>query len=718
MNDSVKVYTVNGAASGSASSLPDWLTRKRIAKKGKRAIREHIEGTIDLVQHLEFPEASIKVKTTKDGHHAVATGVYKPQMRVWDLDQLTLKFERHSEAENVDFLILSDDWTKTLHLQTDRSLEFHTQGGFHYRARIPHFGRSLAYHAPSCDAIVAASGHEVYRINLDQGRFMIPLDMSSGGVGEIEGVNVANVNPAHQLFAFAIEGNGTVQFWDPRSRSRVGILNLPEASLTASSSLNTAPLSATAIASRSDGLSYAIGTSTGHTLLYDIRSPRAYAIKDQGYGLPVKCVDWVEGGHKVAGDGMVISADKKVIKIWDRKTPETNFAAITPSTDINHVHHIPGSGLLMLANEGIQMNSYYIPQLGPAPRWSSFLDNITEEMEDQSTRSAYEDFKFVERGELARLGLDHLVGTPALKPYMHGYFLSLKLYDAARVIANPYIHEEHREKVIKAKIEKLAETRIRTRKDAPKVNKALAEKIRRDQEREAKKEEKRRRLKGKEAATEETEGVEKKDQPNVLIDDRFKALFEDPEFEVDTTTREYGLLNPSTAAQKHRKTVVEEEEDESDKVSSDGLGDSDNSDEESDAHSSDSSAAGDLQQFDPRARRSDGTKFNRSLPPSQRPIPQPKLVSLQPQTDGDASDPRANKNSSFGERRKQVSSKPSKGKASNGDAEGAMEISFFPSASKGDYGHSDGEDENPQKTKKPKGVEIFGAGMEKGKEDE
>ena len=56
----------------------------------------------------------------------------------------------------------------------------------------------------------------------------------------------------------------------------------------------------------------------------------------------------------------------------------------------------------MLANEGIQMTSYYIPQLGPAPRWCSFLENLTEEMEDQTTRTAYHDYKFVERSELAR----------------------------------------------------------------------------------------------------------------------------------------------------------------------------------------------------------------------------------------------------------------------------------------------------------------------------
>ena len=102
---SVRVYTVNGPAAGASSSLPDWLIRKRASKKGKREQREHVEGTLELIQHFEFPEASNKIKTTRDGHHVIATGTYKPQMRVWDLDQLSLKFERHSDAENVDFLV-------------------------------------------------------------------------------------------------------------------------------------------------------------------------------------------------------------------------------------------------------------------------------------------------------------------------------------------------------------------------------------------------------------------------------------------------------------------------------------------------------------------------------------------------------------------------------------------------------------------------------------
>lgn len=222
--------------------------------------------------------------------------------------------------------MLSDDWTKSIHLQNDRSIELHTQGGFHYRTRIPRFGRCLAYHFPSCDALFGGSGNEIYRLNLDQGRFMNPLVLQdSDGGDDILGVNAIDVNPAHQLLAFGVEGNGTVQFWDQRSRTCVGVLRLPKKRLASTGSSDDMGPSVTAIASRADGLSYAIGTSTGHTLLYDIRAAQPFGLKDQGYGLPVKNVVWIEGGSRMAGDGMVLSADKKVIKIWDRNSVSNVF---------------------------------------------------------------------------------------------------------------------------------------------------------------------------------------------------------------------------------------------------------------------------------------------------------------------------------------------------------------------------------------------------------
>jgi ribosome biogenesis protein ENP2 len=200
------------------------------------------------------------------------------------------------------------------------------------------------------------------------------------------------------------------------------------------------------------------------------------------------------------------------------------------------------------------------------------------------------------------LGLDHLIGTPTLKPYMHGYFLSLKLYDAARVIANPFAYAEHREKMVREKMEKMAETRIRTEKDAGvKVNRALADKILRDEERARKRAEKRHSRMAELAEDGNAMEVDHdhmaddqgRDKPNLLNDPRFARLFEDPDFAVDENTREYALMNPSAVARGNKlKTAVEEEEDESDKSSSDGLGESESEDDDKDDGGSDSSEAG------------------------------------------------------------------------------------------------------------------------------
>ena len=203
-----------------------------------------------------------------------------------------------------------------------------------------------------------------------------------------------------------------------------------------------------------------------------------------------------------------------------------------------------------------------------------------------------------------RLGLDHLLGTSALKPYMHGYFITLKLYDAARVIANPFVYAEHREKTIKQKMEKLADSRIRARKDnLPKVNRALAERIMKGNEKEEKRKRKRAQFEEGDvpegtipADSAKSKGSKADRAMEVLADPRFKAVFENPDFEVDENSREFALLHPSQAdaASKRARTktaVDEEEEDSAGGMSSDDLGmQSESGDkEEAESNSSDES---------------------------------------------------------------------------------------------------------------------------------
>lgn len=206
---------------------------------------------------------------------------------------------------------------------------------------------------------MAGQGNEVWRLNLEVGRFMKPFGMegssegdggeNGGGLGggqeTVIGVNAIDINAAHQLMSFGTEtagGRGTVEMWDPRSRSRAGLLRLPYTSLLASSGSSASASKAllpgvedaamgrmgvavTALSSKFDGLNLAVGTSTGHVLLYDLRANKAYTTKDQGYGLPIKKIEWVDSGVNSGGDaekegGWIASADEKVIKIWGKET--------------------------------------------------------------------------------------------------------------------------------------------------------------------------------------------------------------------------------------------------------------------------------------------------------------------------------------------------------------------------------------------------------------
>lgn len=89
--------------------------------------------------------------------------------------------------------------------------------------------------------------------------------------------------------------------------------------------------------------------------------------------------------------------------------------------------------MLFLATEATKMQTYYIPSLGPAPRWASFLDSLTEELEESNTENVYDDYKFVTKTELESLGLEHLVGTNLLRAYMHGYVNIFLIYRLSKI---------------------------------------------------------------------------------------------------------------------------------------------------------------------------------------------------------------------------------------------------------------------------------------------
>jgi ribosome biogenesis protein ENP2 len=104
---------------------------------------------------------------------------------------------------------------------------------------------------------------------------------------------------------------------------------------------------------------------------------------------------------------------------------------VQPTADINDIAIYQDSGLVFAALETERLGAYFIPALGPAPRWCHFLDSLTEEMEEAPSAGVYDDYKFVTAEELEKLQLGGLVGTSMLRPYMHGFFIDARLHQKA-----------------------------------------------------------------------------------------------------------------------------------------------------------------------------------------------------------------------------------------------------------------------------------------------
>lgn len=512
--NNVKIYNLTAG-----KSLPQWLSdrKKRALLKKDIDLRRRIE----LLQDFDMPDVSNCIKVSKDGHYILATGIYKPRVRCYEVENLSMKFERCMDSEVVAFEILSDDYSKLVFLQNDRYVEFHAAGGIYHKLRIPKYGRDLKYHYPSCDLYLVGAGSDMYRFNLERGQFMNSL------VTEASEIHKIVVNPVHELICVGTK-EGKVEAWDPRSRMRVGNLDVAMSCISDDTQVDGFP-SVTGL-QFNGALTLGVGTATGQILLYDIRSSKPFLVKDHMYGLPIKDIEFHED--------YVLSMDSAILKIWEKNNGKLFTSIESGQYTFNNLCHVPNSGLMFMANESPKMYCYYIPTLGPAPKWCSFLDNLTEELEESRVEEVYDDYKFVTRKELDELNLSHLIGTQMLKAYMHGYFMSIRLYNKAKSLSQPFNYEEYKKKKIKEKIESERESRVNL-KSLPKVNKDLALKLM-DEDRKPKK-------KGPPVSS-------------LLKDDRFKDLFENPDFEIDKKTEEFRLLNPVISRlDKGRKKELEKQ---------------------------------------------------------------------------------------------------------------------------------------------------------------
>ena len=140
-------------------------------------------------------------------------------MKIFDTSELNLKCERGLDSEVVKMKILSDDYSKVAFLLSDRNIELHAQYGRHYRIRIPRFGRDMVYAPYNAELITVGASNQIWRLDLDQGRYMVPFESQSEEVNAIA--------YSRQLNLIATGGmNGVTEFWSLDEKERVSSIPL------------------------------------------------------------------------------------------------------------------------------------------------------------------------------------------------------------------------------------------------------------------------------------------------------------------------------------------------------------------------------------------------------------------------------------------------------------------------------------------------------------
>jgi len=212
---SVSVSEFNGIKSYNFSfgkTLPQFLQehKRRTASLKKDPL---FQKRIELIQDFSFKGSSHCLEVSEDGGYILASGIYKPLLKIFDVNDLSLKHYRGIDSEVIKFKLLSSDYKKVAMICQDRNIEFHAQYGRHHKLRTPKVGRDLLYNPFLAELLVGGSSDEIYRLNLEEGRFMKPLDCHS------EGVNTLELNSYLDL-TFAGADDGKLSIFDNKTSKR------------------------------------------------------------------------------------------------------------------------------------------------------------------------------------------------------------------------------------------------------------------------------------------------------------------------------------------------------------------------------------------------------------------------------------------------------------------------------------------------------------------
>ncbi|KAM0688650.1 Nucleolar protein 10 [Conglomerata obtusa] len=326
---------------------------------------------INVIQSLDFPTSCNNLKLTPQ--FLVSVGTYKPILKIHDLNELALKNERNLEDEPLLIEPLTENAQKLAILRSDRYIEIHAKYGLHHTIRIPSYGRDMFYNRVRAE-LLTLTDNELVRFNMEEGRFMKSI---------IFGGRCMHQSMTHNLIAV---GGGSVSFFDHRSRDKV--YELEE--------------ECQSVQFKEDGLNFCVGTDTC-IKEYDIR------MKNEKYNVKLdnaKLLKYNKNFICVMTDNelCIIKDEKKICGIEEKNLNSFDFE----------------NGLFFIANESQNVKTYFNSQIGDAPVWCSFIDDLCEDLKD---------FVAVKNDFVIENALEKYVDEGNLKIYKNTYYFKKDLYE-------------------------------------------------------------------------------------------------------------------------------------------------------------------------------------------------------------------------------------------------------------------------------------------------
>lgn len=432
-----KVKTFNLTA---GKSLPEWLAERKKDKKKAG------ENRIELIHDLEFPHCARCIWRCPNGTHLFAAGDYPYRLKCFDVTELSMKYSFNADMNILSGVCLSSDYKKFALRGEGRQITIHHSAAIVDRLRVPHAQRCLGFNRFTAELLSSGASPEVHRINLETGTFMESYKTKSDA-----GVNHVEAFPNGPVSGVVLTGgcDGCVEAWDSRVGSCVASVKAYEGSSASFGAPGGCEVRHISV-EENGGMHFACGLNTGEVLLYDIRLHRPLVVKDHMNSLPIVRTYFFQGRSTSTGEASyILSADTRSVKVWN-KSDGANFTSIEAPADITDFcvlrsqhnmvepYQCDDSGVIAICCDVPRVQVHFIPQLGAAPRWATFLENLTEELEEKDLTTVYDDYTFISKEELDQLGMSTSdMADGKIRPAMHGAFIENGLYRQLKAVVDP-----------------------------------------------------------------------------------------------------------------------------------------------------------------------------------------------------------------------------------------------------------------------------------------